>query len=141
MNRSRVASVSKTVGIWVLTVLLGLFFVLQGVAKFTPSSPWPGMFEGWGYPAGFHLVIGALELLAGIFLFVPRVAGFAAALLVLIMLGAFGTHALHGEGPQMASTAIFALLAGVMVWIRLPRRVGSSREVIPSAQRLEGGRP
>ena len=72
MSRSRVGSVLQTAGIWILTMLLGLFCVLQGVFKFTPVSPWPGMFEQWGFPAGFHLVIGALELLAGVCLFVGR---------------------------------------------------------------------
>jgi putative oxidoreductase len=140
MNRSKVISRLKTTGRWTLTVLLGLFFVLQGVGKFTPSSPWPRMFENWGFPAGFHLVVGGLELLAGIALFVPRISGYAASLLLLIMLGAFGTHALHAEGPGMAGTSVFALLSAVLAWLWLPRRAALRREVLP-AEHLEGGRP
>ena len=63
-----------------------------------------------------------MGLVAGLCLFVPRIAGYAGALLVAIMLGAAATHLMHGEVPQMIGTTVFAALSGIIAWVRLPRR-------------------
>ena len=121
MNRSRLVSILRILGLWVPTVLLGALFVLQGIMKLQPGSPWPEMFEGWGYPAGFHWVVGAVELLGGLLLFVPRFAGYAAVTLGTVMAGAFLTHLLHGEIPGIIATFVFAAVLVMLARVRLPR--------------------
>ena len=121
MNRSRLVSILRILGLWVPTVLLGALFVLQGIMKVQPGSPWPEMFEGWGYPAGFYWVVGAVELLGGLLLFVPRLAGYAAAALGPVMVGAILTHLAHGEIPGIIATFVFAAVLVMLARARLPR--------------------
>ena len=51
----------KTGGKWLLQVLLAVVMVGPGSQKFT-SPTWERMFRTWGYPDGFYLVIGAVEV-------------------------------------------------------------------------------
>ena len=122
MNRSKLVSWLEILGVWIPTVLLGAFFVLQGIMKLQPGSPWPKMFEEWGYPAGFHWLLGAVELLGGLLLFVPRVAGYAAVLLGTVMGGAFLTHLVHGETIGTITTFVIGSMLAMLVRFRLPRR-------------------
>ena len=73
----RLKSILKGVAIWLPTVVFGALFVMQGLTKLAPGSPWPEMFGRWGYPDGFHLLVGIVELSCGVGLFVPRIAGWA----------------------------------------------------------------
>ena len=121
MNRSRLVSILRFLGLWVPTVLLGALFVMQGIMKLQPGSPWPSMFERWGYPAGFHWVVGAIELLGGLLLFVPRLAGYAAVALGTVMVGAFLTHLVHTEIPGIIATFVFASVLVMLARVRLTR--------------------
>ena len=131
MNRSKLVSVLRILGLWVPTVLFGALFVLQGVFKLQSGSPWPAMFEEWGYPAGFHIVVGVVELLGGLLLFVPRFAGYAALTLGTVMIGAFLTHLFHGEIPGIIATFLFATVFFFLARARLPRR--ASRTSVTSS--------
>ena len=129
----------KTVGIWALQVLLTIPFLLVGGGKLLwQSAMWAGRFDNWGYPEGFSLVIGVVETLCAVGLLVPRVAGIAAAVLIVVMAGALGTHLLHGEpfwGPLM-----FGGLLAVIAYARRPSflRQSTSREESASSQPLTG---
>ncbi len=72
------------------------------------------MFEGWGYPGWFALVIGAGELGLAIVLLAPRFASYAATGLVGIMLGALGTVLLHpgrmGPEPPLLHLTVLAII-------------------------------
>src|SRR5690242_8941907 len=98
-----------TITVWVLQVLMGLSFVLAGAAKFW-APIWPKLFAEWGYPPYSHLVIGGLEVLGAVALLVPRMAGYGAAGLVVIMAGAVGTQLMHGHGRQWVSPAVLLVL-------------------------------
>jgi uncharacterized membrane protein YphA (DoxX/SURF4 family) len=124
---SRVKSVFRVIAVWLPTVLLALLFAQVGVIKFVATETWAGMFAAWGYPAGFHLVIGALELAGGLCLLVPRISAYAALMLAVIMAGAVLTHAVHGELSRMLFTAgLTAVLLG-LARFRLRRRSASMR--------------
>ncbi|MCE7991854.1 MAG: DoxX family protein [Roseivirga sp.] len=102
----------KNIGAWILQVLLGLEFILAGQAKFTSGDIWSASFEKWGYPDGFHQVIGVLELLGAVLLFVPKLASHAAGALAIIMLAAGITHFANGEngvGPL--------IIMSLLVWL------------------------
>lgn len=80
---------------------------------------WAGRFEGWGYPDGFSYVIGGLEVFSGLALLVPEAAGIGAAGLIVIMVGAVGTHVQHGEpfwGPLM-----YGLLLTIIAYVQRPQ--------------------
>lgn len=118
----------KMIGTWVLTILLAVLMVGPGSQKFT-SDTWERMFRRWGYPDGFYLVIGAVEVIAGIGLLVPRFASHSAIVLVIVMLGAAATQILRG-GRNGVGELVFALLLALLAYIRWPDRVraaGASR--------------
>jgi uncharacterized membrane protein YphA (DoxX/SURF4 family) len=94
-----------------------LMFVAAGARKFT-SPMWQRMFERWGYPDGFYLVIGAVEVLAGLALLIPRIAAPAALVLIVIMIGAGATHVLHAEQRRLPQIVIMSLLLALVAYGR-----------------------
>lgn len=111
--------VLKAMRRWAPPVVFGVFFVLQGAIKLSPGSPWPSMFEAWGYPNHVYLLVGVLELLAGFALLVPRVTGYAALTLAVVMCGAGLTHAVHVEWPNAGVTAALAAALFALARARL----------------------
>ncbi|MFQ5629072.1 MAG: DoxX family protein [bacterium] len=73
----------KKIGVWIVFVVLGLFFVQAGLMKFTVAG-WAKRLAFWGYPAYFHYAIGVVEMLSGVGLIVPRIRAYAAATLTLV---------------------------------------------------------
>ena len=72
-------------------------------------------FQSWGYPAGFHYVVGVLELLGAIGLLLAPFARKAAMFLAVMMVGALGTHVIHP--PLMAGVQSLVLLIFCVVLI------------------------
>jgi uncharacterized membrane protein YphA (DoxX/SURF4 family) len=110
--------------LWLITVLLGVGFVLGGLSKFSP--PWPDMFSRWGYPVFFTYVVGTVEMVAGLLLLVPKTAWPAAATLCVVMLGATATHLVHGESNwsfTLILVVIFAAITTARYRLRSPRQV------------------
>lgn len=121
--------VAKVVVTWALQILFGLLFVMLGVMKFRPS--WVGMFARWGYPDGFHMVIGVLEAAGGLALIVPRFTTYGAALLATIMVGAALTHLVHQEMQRIGVPIAYLLVVTLVGWLRrasaLPLRARPAR--------------
>jgi uncharacterized membrane protein YphA (DoxX/SURF4 family) len=91
---------SKAV-LWTLTVLPAIGLFQAGMGKLIHRSIWVGNFERWGYPGWFWLAIGALEVIFGIALLVPRAASAAAIVLAITMVWALATFLHAGETPRM----------------------------------------
>ena len=106
----------KIGGTWILTLLLAAVMVGPGVEKFTKPT-WQRMFRTWGYPDGFYLVIGAIEVAGGIGLLIPRTASYSAIVLATVMVGASATQVLRG-GRNGVGEVVFALLLATLAWIR-----------------------
>jgi uncharacterized membrane protein YphA (DoxX/SURF4 family) len=106
----------KIGGMWILTLLLAVVMVGPGAQKFT-SPTWQRMFRTWGYPDGFYLVIGAIEVIGGIGLLIPRIASYCAITLSLVMLCASATQVLRG-GRNGIGEIVLALLLAAIAWIR-----------------------
>src|SRR5262245_54630728 len=113
----------KRAGVWVLVVLLAAEFVAAGARKFAPGSSWSRMFLAWGYPPWFQFVIGAVEVLSGLALFVPRARIWVSGVLLAIMAGAAATHLLHGEPRRLILNGIRSLLLGLLIRLQM-RGVG-----------------
>lgn len=95
----RVLRIVGAVALWIVNILAAAAFVAIGVAKFGLAE-WAINFARWGYPDGFYMVIGALEIAGGVLLLVPRLSSYAASLLGAILIGAAATHALNNEAPR-----------------------------------------
>ena len=106
-----------SVMLWVVTLLAATVMIGPGVQKFTGPT-WQRMFRVWGYPEHFYLVIGAIEVHAGIGLLVPRLASACAVVLMIVMAGAAATHLLHGQSP--VGDCVFFATLGVVAFARWP---------------------
>lgn len=109
----------RNVAGWLLQILMAVAFVGIGLAKFGDPA-WERNFARWGYPAGFHLVIGAVEFLLGVLLIVPKLTSYAALGLAAVMAGAVATHATAGQAwtRPLPHLTLFLILAA----LRWPRR-------------------
>ena len=88
-----------------------------GAQKFT-SPVWERMFRTWGYPDHFYLVIGTIEVVAGVGLLVPRVASLSGITLAVVMAGAAVTQRMHGRSG--VGEVVFGVLLCVIAYARWP---------------------
>ena len=116
--------------VWVLQGAMAFVMVRPGIQKFT-GTMWSRMFEVWGYPDGFYLVVGAIEVVAGIALLLPRLASAAALLLMAVMAGAAGTLFFHGRDG--IGELMFLGLLGVVAFARWPGIFARRRTAPPTA--------
>ena len=102
----------RTGATWLLQVLLALLMAGPGWQKFT-SPVWERMFRAWGYPDGFYLLIGAVEVVGGILLLVPRVTSYSAMVLAVVMAGAAATQILSGSRNGVGEIVFMCLLIAI----------------------------
>ncbi|CAF0948761.1 unnamed protein product [Rotaria sordida] len=122
----------SSVALFVITLTIGIFFILIGQFKVT-SKFFPDIHEdmrhefgrinkvfplykitGWRpYAKNYRMTIGIIEIICGIILVVGpgRLKQLANSVLLMLMLGAVYTHyALHDKLDRMAPGIIFGLL-------------------------------
>ena len=125
----------KLAALWIVSILLAVVMVGPGSQKFT-SPTWERMFRAWGYPDNFYLLIGALEVVGGIGLLIPRTASASGIMLSIIMVGAAITHRVHG-GRSGVGEFVFAALLLVIAYARWPgvlgRFMARPRQAAPAA--------
>ena len=95
------------------------------MTKFLQPDRWQALFIGWGYAPWFSPVVGVLEMLGAIGLLVPRLAFYAAALLVVVMLGALVTLFTHPGGPMGwgATPLVYLVLLSLIGAARRKERI------------------
>ncbi len=88
-----------------------------------PKSDWVK-----AYSPGFVRFLGLAEVAGGLGLILPRVTGVApllapvaAAGLLVIMLGAIGTHRRRKEGPMVIPPLLLSLVLGYLIYVSLTR--------------------
>jgi uncharacterized membrane protein YphA (DoxX/SURF4 family) len=112
---------SRSIASWVLSCLLALMFVVTGTSKLADVPPSPDNFARWGYSAAFMHSVGAVEVLCGVGILVPRLAPLAALVLLGVMAGAIKTGVVHHEVLHIALPLVLVgLLLGV-VYLRRDR--------------------
>jgi putative oxidoreductase len=77
------------IGIWVLRVLLGLAFLFAGYIKLIGKPHMIAEFDTLGLGQWFRYFTGAVELIGGLVILIPRISVFGAVLLLIIDIGAF----------------------------------------------------
>ena len=110
---------------WIGQILLALLFLMSGVSKFL--MPYADMVKDSPvkFPYVFFLFIGVCEILGAVGLIVPWVTKIkpgltplAAALLVIIMIGAVVVTAMGPMAPLAVIPAIVGLLCTFVAWGR-----------------------
>ena len=106
---------TKKILMWVCVALLGIEFALSAVGKLT------GMvaenFTRWGYSITFMYIIGVLEALGAVGLFIPSLRKWAAFGLIGIMIGAAYTHLTHDEVSMIWANVLVMAFCGAVVWL------------------------
>ncbi|MBE9462629.1 DoxX family protein [Dyadobacter subterraneus] len=119
---------SKTTNIilWIAQILLSAFFIMGAVMKFMPIEkisvmmPWTGQ-----VPAIAVRLLGMIDLsgaagliLPGLLQIKPKLTGWAAVGIILMMICAIIFHVSRGEGEVIGVNIFAMVLAGFVVWGR-----------------------
>lgn len=106
----------------ILQVILGLGFFMFGFMKF--GKQMTKEFQRYGYPQGFRIFTGLIEVIcaAGMFLGIwyPPFAALAGILLAVTMIGALATHLrVKDPGKSMGAPSILLILSIIVAIINL----------------------
>lgn len=108
----------RNIAVWTASVALAALFLFAGLPKLLLPEKIGAAFVQNGLPAWFAPVVGVCEVLGAIGLLVPRLAGWAAAGLCGIMVGATITMATHGQ----ALGSLFPLTTlALLLWVATTR--------------------
>lgn len=111
----------RNIALGVVSYLLAFAFLGAGVSKLAGMEMHVDQFAGWGYPAFFLYVVGAVEALAAILIAIPRTRFFGSLDLVVVMLGAVGTHVMAGEFAMLPAPLLLLTLAAVVAVATRPQ--------------------
>jgi putative oxidoreductase len=110
----------KTIAVWILSVALAALYLFAGIPKLMGAASAVEGFARLGYPGWFRVLIGLLEVAAGIGLLIPRAAFYAAGVLGVVMIGAAYTHVTSGTPGTIFPILCLALLTLVAYLRRTP---------------------
>ena len=106
----------KNILYWAMIIFLAVIFVMGGVGKLAQMEVWQERFVNqWNLPAWLAPIPGVAEILGGLMLLIPRLTTLGAAVIVMVMLGATGTHIMAAEWPRIGVTLVFGTMAGIIV--------------------------
>lgn len=100
--------------LWIFALFLAWVFIRQGIDKFSDTSGWARAFRMWHFPVWFRILIGVLETSAAFLLLTRRTAFAGAVIIMVVMLGAMGTHIYWGR-PGQVTSEILPLFLSTMV--------------------------
>lgn len=100
--------------LWVFALFLAWIFFRQGIAKFDETSGWATAFRTWHFPVWFRILIGVLETSAALLLLWKRTAFAGAVIIMVVMLGAMGTHVYWGRPGQVTSEVLPLVLSAIV---------------------------
>lgn len=112
----------------VLSGLMALLFVFDGVGHLLKPAPVVEAFARLGYPLSASVGIGLLALICTAIYVTPRTSVLGAILLTGYMGGAVSTHV--RAGSTLFET-IFPVILGVLVWVGIYVRDAQLRQLIP----------
>ena len=112
----------------VLSGLMALFLVLDGVGHLMKPAPVVEAFARLGYPLSASIGIGLLALICTAIYVTPKTSVLGAILLTGYLGGAVSTHVRAGSTPF---ETIFPVILGLLVWAGIFVRDAQLRQLIP----------
>ena len=128
---SGAVAVSKK-GLWagrILSGLVVLFLIPDGIIKFIKPAPVVDAFAHLGLPLSSSVTLGILLLSCTVLYAIPRTSVLGAILLTGYLGGAVATHLRVGD--PLFSHILFPTYLGVVLWLGLYLREGRLRALIP----------
>ena len=113
---------------WVLTILISLFLLLDGVLHVLQPKPVIDATNRIGFPIHALTGIGSALIIAVVLYVVPMTAVLGAVLLTGYFGGAVATHVRAGSS---AFETLFPAILGTIVWISLLLRERRLGELLP----------
>lgn len=89
-------------------MLLGIFCVNAGILKIWKSET----FEVWNYPPAWIFVVGVIEILSAVLIFLPITRRYGAFGLACLMVLAILTHIYNGNVALVPVPVVLLLLSG-----------------------------
>ncbi len=112
----------KTVAWWGLRVLLGAAMIVFSLPKLIGDPMALGTFQALGADPWLRYITGALELISGVLVLIPRSTIYGAGLAALVMAGAIVSHiAVLGMGFPFPLAVVFLALATSILWMTRQR--------------------
>jgi uncharacterized membrane protein YphA (DoxX/SURF4 family) len=118
-----IATVASFVPTIIVAVLMAVFLV-AGTINLSGKGTVKADFARWGFPAGFNLVCGGLEIVGAALLLSPSTRLWGLALLGAIMAGAIFSLLRNREPPSHLAAAIAISL--LLAFAAIALSVGSS---------------
>jgi hypothetical protein len=112
----------------IISGLLALLFVLDGVGHLMKPAPVVEAFARLGYPLSASVGIGLLALICTALYVTPRTSVLGAVLLTGYLGGAVSTHVRAGS-PLFET--VFPVILGALVWAGVLVRDAQLRRLIP----------
>jgi hypothetical protein len=112
----------------ILSGLMALFFVFDGVGHLMKPAPVAEAFARLGYPLSASVEIGVLALICTAIYVTPTTSILGAILLTGYLGGAVSTHVRAGSSPF---EIVFPAILGGLVWLGLLVRDPELRRLIP----------
>jgi putative oxidoreductase len=109
--------------LWVLRALMACLFLFPSFMKLSGQPMMVAEFDEIGLGQWFRIFTGALELIGGVGVLIPRVSPFAALLLLLVDIGAFVAQIsiLHKDWIH---TIVIGLILGALIYLQRGRLAG-----------------
>ena len=101
---------------WILAALLGLLAIASGVAKVTLQPQDSEFFARYGFNHGMLITFGAVQMLGGALLLIPRTRSAGAWLVAITFVVSLLLLLLDGN---MILAAVTAVVTALLVWIAL----------------------
>jgi len=117
-------------GLWrILSGLVVLFLIPDGIIKFIKPAPVVDAFAHLGLPLSISVTLGTLLLLSTVLYAIPRTSALGAILLTGYLGGAVSTHLRVGD--PLFSHILFPMYLGILLWLGLYLREERLRALIP----------
>jgi DoxX-like family len=113
----------------ILTALIVVFLLFDGIIKFMMIQPVIDTFGQLGWPVKHAYLIGAIDVACAILLAIPRTAMLGGVLLTGLLGGAIATH-LRIDSPLVSHT-LFGVYMGLIAWTGLYLRDPRVRALLP----------
>src|SRR5476651_1827004 len=114
------SSKGLNIALWVVQIGAAAMFLMAGANKLSGNEQMVGMFQAIGFGQWLRFLTGSLEVIGGILLFVPSLAGVGGLLMTAVFAGAVATHLfIIGGNPAMAIVLLAA--SSFIAWGRRDR--------------------
>lgn len=113
----------------VLTALMVVFLLFDGIVKFMMIQPVIDTFGQLGYPIEHAYLIGFIDVACAVLLAIPRTSVLGAVLLTGLLGGAISTH-VRVDSPLFSHT-LFGVYMGIWAWVGVYLREPRLRAILP----------